>query len=379
MEHKEILNALLPYEFSTFQLGATTICDLTLLKEEIIKQHKAKVALRNPELSIIVHKDRLEIKSTSLYVKGRYRKFSRKLPQSKWPCRECGGKGCGYCKGKGKMYETSVEELLAESFLKQTQGSATKFHSSGREDVDVIMRGSGRPFVLEIENPKKRDLNLESFFISHPDVAFIDCEAASTADVTKVKSNRPAKKYRALFSLEEPLNHLKSLEKRHMIEITQKTPIRVLHRRTNKPRTRTIFSLAIKQIDDRAGEIHLVVAAGTYIKEFISGDLERTEPSLSSLLDTKTNCTKLDVLSILDEELIKKIEKHCNDENKSMFLENAFRFGFSASKDGKKEAIIYATPRPFRKTIENILSKACKQNCTQCQLYQYCLEREYNA
>ena len=30
-----------------------------------------------------------------------------------------------------------------------------KFHTGGREDIDVRMLGNGRPFVLEILDPKK--------------------------------------------------------------------------------------------------------------------------------------------------------------------------------------------------------------------------------
>lgn len=35
-----------------------------------------------------------------------------------------------------------------------------KFSSSGREDVDVRTLGLGRPFVLDIKNPRKTKLKL---------------------------------------------------------------------------------------------------------------------------------------------------------------------------------------------------------------------------
>ena len=41
-------------------------------------------------------------------------------------------------------------------------GTGAKFHGAGREDIDVRMLGSGRTFVLEILEPKIRDLDLET-------------------------------------------------------------------------------------------------------------------------------------------------------------------------------------------------------------------------
>ena len=58
----------------------------------------------------------------------------------------------------------SVEELLSEPILEATNGWQAKFHGAGREDIDVLMLGSGRPFVLEIKEPKIRKINLDAFF-----------------------------------------------------------------------------------------------------------------------------------------------------------------------------------------------------------------------
>jgi len=38
--------------------------------------------------------------------------------------------------------------------------------------------------------------------------------------------------------------------------------------------------------------------AGTYIKELISSDEGRTEPSISGILDLEAECTVLDVIDI---------------------------------------------------------------------------------
>jgi len=39
---------------------------------------------------------------------------------------------------------------------------------------------------------------------------------------------------------------------------------------------------------------------GTYIKEFVHGDMGRTEPSLGDLLDCRADIVQLDVTEIID-------------------------------------------------------------------------------
>ena len=104
-------------------------------------------------------KVRLQI--NPIFIEGRYRKLIRGIPQTKWPCTKCKGKGCEECNFTGKQYPESVEELLSETVLKHTNGYEAKFHGAGREDIDVRMLGTGRPFVLEIKEPKIRKIDLK--------------------------------------------------------------------------------------------------------------------------------------------------------------------------------------------------------------------------
>jgi tRNA pseudouridine synthase 10 len=53
-----------------------------------------------------------------VFIYGRYNKLSREIPQTIWPCRTCRGKGCGRCGGKGKMYETSVQEIIGDTAVR---------------------------------------------------------------------------------------------------------------------------------------------------------------------------------------------------------------------------------------------------------------------
>jgi tRNA U54 and U55 pseudouridine synthase Pus10 len=44
----------------------------------------------------------------------------------------------------------------------------------------------------------------------------------------------------------------------------------------------------------------LLTSAGTYIKEFVHGDLGRTVPSVGSLLDSEADILQLDVTNVYD-------------------------------------------------------------------------------
>ena len=80
--------------------------------------------------------------------------------------------------------------------------------------------------------------------------------------------------------------------------IEQRTPIRVSHRRADKVRKRSVKQLNVKKIDQKTLELKIDCEGGLYIKELISGDDGRTQPSVSSLLGTSARCVQLDVLEV---------------------------------------------------------------------------------
>ncbi|XVE56237.1 hypothetical protein DITRI_Ditri03aG0222200 [Diplodiscus trichospermus] len=80
---------------------------------------------------------------THFYLCGRYLKYSRNVSQTRWIIDE------------ERMGEASVEEIIGSNILPICQGDNCKFHAAGREDIDVRMLGSGRPFLLEIQNARQ--------------------------------------------------------------------------------------------------------------------------------------------------------------------------------------------------------------------------------
>jgi tRNA pseudouridine synthase 10 len=80
--------------------------------------------------------------------------------------------------------------------------------------------------------------------------------------------------------------------------VRQRTPRRVLKRRVNLARVRQVLSVEWRRIDPRTIELALRTSSGLYIKELISGDQDRTRPSVAELLGIPTACAELDVMAI---------------------------------------------------------------------------------
>ena len=251
---------------------------------------------------------RVEVTVLPVYFRGRYRKFDRTLPQTRWPCRRCEGRGCDRCGGTGKTYPTSVEELVAAPFLAATGGEGSRFHGMGREDIDARMLGSGRPFVLEIDRPRTRSVDVAAVAAevnrtAEGRVEVLEVAATVAAEVVRVKEAAPLKSYRVAVRGEAP--EAKINEALAFVAgraIAQRTPTRVAHRRADRVRTRRIVAGRLVETAVGRFTLDLRAEAGTYIKEWVEGDGGRTEPSLAALLGVPLSVEHLDVLEIHDRE-----------------------------------------------------------------------------
>jgi tRNA pseudouridine synthase 10 len=251
---------------------------------------------------------RVEVTLGSVYVEGRYRKLDRTLPQTRWPCRRCAGRGCERCHGSGKMYPESVEELVAAPFVEASAAEGTRFHGMGREDIDARMLGRGRPFVLELLRPHRRSLDLPALQaeVNARSAGRVEVEGMVAADATaviRVKESSPLKSYRVVVRGEVPeakINEALALVPRRAI--AQRTPTRVVHRRADRVRTRRIVAVTLAECGPGRFTLELRAEAGTYIKEWVEGDGGRTDPSLAQLLGAPLAVESLDVLEIHDQE-----------------------------------------------------------------------------
>ena len=152
------------------------------------------------------------------------------------------------------------------------------------------MLGSGRPFIFELESPKSRFQITADFLKSLEDkineselmsVRDLHIEDISCFDVLHKSAGEKVKAYCCVTMTSQKISDatIEKLEAAKDILLKQKTPFRVLHRRTLMVRDKFVHKLKIKRINDFCYLVFVLSSAGTYIKEFIHGDLHRTVPS----------------------------------------------------------------------------------------------------
>jgi tRNA pseudouridine synthase 10 len=272
-----------------------------------------EVEYLKPDLVVVINPflEKVRVQVNPLFVAGRYRKLVRDIPQSKWFCSSCRGRGCEKCGGTGKLYPESVEELSSKPLLEATEGEKTAFHASGREDIDARMLGTGRPFVIEVSKPKKRFVDLKEI------EAKINAEAVGKVKVSRLrfttkdvvrrlkKGEGAQKEYRLLAEFENEVSD----EELHTLEetlsgasIKQQTPIRVLHRRADLIRERYIYKVKVKKVSLKRALMEIRCQGGLYVKELVSGDEGRTIPNVSDLLANRAKTLKLDVLKVIMDD-----------------------------------------------------------------------------
>ena len=180
------------------------------------------------------------------------------------------------------------------------------FHGAGREDVDAQMVGSGRPFVLEIKQPRRRDADLEELRVAVAEGTDGKVEIESLAFAThgmieRVKEHDASKTYRAIVDFVESVAEADfeaAIDALEGATIEQRTPHRVDHRRADLVRERTVLEIDGSLTDEYTATVEVHGEGGLYIKELVSGDEGRTEPSLAGLLGVDATVAALDVTDV---------------------------------------------------------------------------------
>ncbi|XP_026730881.1 putative tRNA pseudouridine synthase Pus10 [Trichoplusia ni] len=258
-----------------------------------------------------------------LYLGGRYIKLSRTLPQTPWLVNGL------------RMMHSSVQEIIFGPIARLYGMSPDeteyrlKFMSAGREDVDVRCLGDGRPFAVEVSDPQRTptadELRRMCDEISEGEQVIVkSLVPVSREELAELKKGEETKckTYEALcikLSHTEDdeltangdtairvterdianINSYRNSDSSRVL-LSQRTPIRVLHRRPLLTRTRRILDLTAYPV---AGHPQLFVVrlrteAGTYVKEWAHGEAGRTRPRLQDALRARADILALDVASV---------------------------------------------------------------------------------
>ena len=301
MREAEVATRLLPGQYTSLKNSANSE-----IAEKIAKASGKKNDQRSADASFEFDftAKKAVARPVQLYIHGHYVKLARGFCQSRWHCSECGGKGCDSCSGSGMNYP-SVEEEIGKILIPAFGAAGCTLHASGREDVDVRCLGNGRPFVMELATPKKRAADLRAIerdFQKNESVRAVGLCFVHKNFIDSVCNSHFEKEYEAIVSADRALTEkdAKKINGLSGTALNQHTPTRVLARRTDMLRMRTVYKISAQATGDGKLKLHILAEAGTYIKEFIHSDGGRTTPSVSSALNCRAACDSLDVVGIHD-------------------------------------------------------------------------------
>ncbi|MCX8193009.1 MAG: tRNA pseudouridine(54/55) synthase Pus10 [Nitrososphaeria archaeon] len=339
---KKILEELNEYEFQNFLVGARIPSSIREkedairseymittgedIKEDITREIgrliqrevKREIEYKTPDIVVIVdiYSDTYELQINPVFIKGRYRKLRRDLPQTPWFCRSCWGRGCSKCDYTGREYPESVSELIGGTAVEFFEAIDYKFHGVGREDVDATVLGSGRPFILELKNPRKRIVDLKKLEEKINNEALNKVEVSNLEYSTRrelrlLKSSSPVspKIYEAIVEFDGDVedDSLKIVEEELKDRIIdQWTPMRVLKRRADKLRKKKVYYVEAEKITSKIVRFKIKAQGGLYVKELIDGDNGRTNPSIMDIVRRKPLSIQL---TVLDVEVLGEHEK----------------------------------------------------------------------
>lgn len=223
------------------------------LKTALVDEVASQLKILNPQTRLVIDKPEIlalidvltltvDLDIRSHYIYGRYLKHERGIPQTRWPCRACKGRGCRKCDQTGLQYLTSVQGYIGDPILELYGSSEHAFHGMGREDIDVRCLGRGRPFVIEMKKPVKRNVDVEKIMKIINDAAEGSLEVTSMrhstrSEVVRVKDTPAEKSYRIEYLI-EPITQDNLDELTQVMEIPKETRHRGQRQRKIHPNER---------------------------------------------------------------------------------------------------------------------------------------------
>jgi tRNA pseudouridine synthase 10 len=321
------------YNFNTFLIGATLPAKLFEKEDRIrarlkirgrenIKSQltrnlrkmfsemtKKQIDFLHPDLMINLQFQRdtcldIDIKMRPLIMLGRYIKNNRGMPQRSGGEHNSGSElsvqrqsfpsvnlaprlGSVICTSE----DSSIQSIISREILRLTKGDGLKFSWIGSEDENSLVSGSGRPFFVQIRNPKTiylderrlnfprygLSVNIEQFFGKLPEqpIQFI----AKTRIVIRASRQMG----------EEEFLRIKSLANSRVVFRNQKKKLKSSEKR--------IYSLDIVKKSKEIFELDVVADGGLAIKQFVEGR-ECISPNISTAANLQCECLLFDILDV---------------------------------------------------------------------------------
>jgi tRNA pseudouridine synthase 10 len=229
------------------------------------------------------------VKSSPVFLSGRYVKTIRGIPQKKDKCQNCLGNGCAICDYMGASPSNSVEAIIGSRLLEITKGDTLKFSWLGGEDKDSLVLGNGRPFLLQLSNPKVRWLKSD-LTINENGVHAILKQQSPPISFQFPSHFTIKTKITIQAEQDFPRQSLATLSK--VLENTE-----VSYQVKSKIVKKKIYSVKAQQIDEKRFVLTMIADGGLSIKQFVGGQ-DYIEPSISKIIGMKCECVAFDILNV---------------------------------------------------------------------------------
>lgn len=264
------------------------------IRERIEKTTKKKPDSYNPELTLNLNiledkKYNLTIKTRPLILAGRYIKTERGIPQRKTKCEICYGSGCARCKYSGFSQEMSIEGFISEKIRCLTDSSQTKFSWTGSEDKNSLVLGRGRPFFVEVSNPKMRS------FLSNSTVITGDGFSAFISLHPKGYSMlRPSFMTKTRIVIRSG----KVIGENDLRKLNSIGGLTIRFRNKRSFVERKIHSSTASMLDSTTFVVEIMADSGLPIKHFVNGK-KYVLPNISELIGIRCECLLFDIVDLI--------------------------------------------------------------------------------
>jgi len=252
------------------------------------KKTKKIVTSINPEIILTVNlKDHsCHLHSKPIIFSGRYIKSKRGYSQKQKSCENCSGNGCRTCNFHGISEFNSVEGVISKLIFNKFGGTTAKFTWIGGEDKSSLVLGSGRPFIVKLQNPLKRKMKLSKYAfnsISVFNLKIID-------DFPKFPL-----KFSSMISIKLSTNSKFNSKNLLKLKNLKKIPI-IVSEKSGKSYEKKIFDITYRKNSEQIILVKIRAEGGLPIKRFVTGN--DVIPNISALIEIPCILKEFDFLDI---------------------------------------------------------------------------------
>ena len=319
-----VISKLSEYQYSTFQIGVSLPTNIIEFEDKLRSSFKLAGGiniksdfvkkLRNIISSkiiksvdhynadVIVKVEPLDstitIYSKPVHLYGRYIKKIRGVKQRNISCLSCNNIGCELCSNKKIFDYRSIEDFLSSQLLKHFNSKKIKFTWIGSEDINSLVLGNGRPFYVDVFEPKLR--SLLNFNLHHNNDIYLN-------DFVMQKNNFKSVNFifealvKIIFTKKPDIKKLESLTKFFKNREVDLIPIG-----KNKVIKRKIHQISIKKISNNSADFTVKSDGGVSIKALVgesgfSKHILYVTPNISEIINCDCQCSLFDITNVYHE------------------------------------------------------------------------------